>query len=142
MYKECLNCRKILDQQKLLKHPNLKFCNEHCRKIYQQKNYYNDYLNTGLCTSTAGALNELIVCIDLTRKGYEVFRAISPACSCDLIVINKNLKKSRIEVRQGKELDNKQVSFPKNNKADYMAILFKNDKIVYYDAKTFKEVQI
>jgi len=50
--------------------------------------------------ATTGAVSELVVAADLLRKGYEVFRAMSPACSCDLL-INKNGSMKRIEVRSG-----------------------------------------
>lgn len=55
----------------------------------------------GLSTGKVGAISELIVCADLLKKGWEVFRTVSQSCSCDLIVI-KNKKILRIEVRTGR----------------------------------------
>ncbi len=50
--------------------------------------------------STTGAYHELKVSLDLISKGYEVFRALSPSCSCDLIAL-KNGKSLRVEVTTG-----------------------------------------
>jgi len=63
-----------------------------------------------LCPSTSGALAELIACTDLIRKGYEVFRAISPACSCDLTIL-KNGKIQRVEVRTATKTSNGVLSY-------------------------------
>jgi len=51
-----------------------------------------------LSVGNKGAISELLVCVDLTKKGFEVFRAVSPACSCDLVA-RKGDKIFTIEVR-------------------------------------------
>lgn len=51
---------------------------------------------------TTGAVSELRVAADLLERGYEVFRAVSPSCSCDLAVL-KDGKLVRVEVRTGYE---------------------------------------
>jgi hypothetical protein len=43
--------------------------------------------STGPPTSTLGALAELTAAADLMRRGWHVFRALSPASSCDLVAI-------------------------------------------------------
>lgn len=48
--------------------------------------------------STTGAISELRVCADLLIKGYEVFRAVSPDASCDLIVMKRGVI-TRVQVR-------------------------------------------
>ncbi len=53
-----------------------------------------------LPTGTIGAIGELAAGADLLRRGYEVFRALSPACSCDLIALRDG-RLLRIEVRTG-----------------------------------------
>ena len=53
-----------------------------------------------MCTGTKGAMHELVVAVDLLRCGFDVFRAQSPACSCDLVVI-RGKRTVRIEVRTG-----------------------------------------
>jgi hypothetical protein len=60
----------------------------------------NAALKTDLPTGTVGAIAELAVAVDLMDRGYEVFRALSPSCSCDLAVL-MNGTLIRIEVRSG-----------------------------------------
>lgn len=76
------------------------FCNKRC----QSKNWKTlqlPVLSTkyGLSSSNAGALSELIVGADLLRKGYHVFRSLSPACPCDLIALSEDGVLLRVEVR-------------------------------------------
>ncbi len=52
----------------------------------------------GISTSAVGALNEMRVVVDLMLKGYHVFRALSSACPCDLVImLNGNI--SKVEVK-------------------------------------------
>lgn len=48
---------------------------------------------------TSGAICELLVAADLLRRGYHVFRAVSPSCPCDLLAMRDNLS-ARVEVRK------------------------------------------
>jgi len=58
----------------------------------------HDYIaNTG----TIGAINELYVSSDLMARGLSVFRALSPSCKCDLIVMLHNGDLKRVEVKTG-----------------------------------------
>ena len=50
--------------------------------------------------STRGAISELTVSANLMARGYEVFRALSPSASCDLIAL-KDGEVLRVEVRTG-----------------------------------------
>jgi hypothetical protein len=49
------------------------------------KNMRNDLL-VSLSTGTKGAINEMAVCVDLMKRGFHVYRAISPSCPCDLVI--------------------------------------------------------
>lgn len=40
-----------------------------------------------ICSHNAGAIGELLVSADLLSRGYTVFRSVSPAAACDLIVL-------------------------------------------------------
>jgi hypothetical protein len=51
-----------------------------------------------LSTGSVGALAELIVASDLLRRGYDVFRALSASCSCDLMIVARD-ERLRVEVR-------------------------------------------
>jgi hypothetical protein len=60
-----------------------RFCSPECRraeKALQQ--------SVKLSSGSAGAVNELIVSADLLRRGYHIFRAISPSCPCDLVLLH------------------------------------------------------
>ena len=52
-----------------------------------------------VASGTVGAIAELLVAADLLSRGYHVFRAMSPACPCDLLVMKDNLS-ARVEVRR------------------------------------------
>jgi hypothetical protein len=53
-----------------------------------------------LSTGTVGAIAELAVCHDLLRRGYAVFRSVSPNCYCDLIA-RRQTAVLHVEVRTG-----------------------------------------
>lgn len=46
-----------------------------------------------------GAVAELLVCADLMAKDLEVFRAVDPQTSCDLIAIDRERRFLRVEVK-------------------------------------------
>src|SRR5271166_6211755 len=52
-------------------------------------------------TSTTGALSELKAAVDLMERRWQVFRAISPDASCDLIIMSGDELK-RVQVRTAK----------------------------------------
>lgn len=84
----------------------------------------------GVSTGTVEAISELRVSVDLLAKGYEVFRALSPSCSCDLTVM-KNGELLRIEVRtayRGKS--NNIITSRSRFKADHFALVLPSE-IVY-----------
>lgn len=133
--KHCIICSKSIPRNRA-RWSHVKYCSDECaRKAYQDK-YYLPY--KGLSTSTVGTINELRVCCDLLSKGYEVFRALSPHCSCDLAIL-KNGKLLRIEVRAGyKKKDGtikcgtapQKINSFKEIKADIWAIVV-GEKICY-----------
>ena len=57
-------------------------------------------MNIKLTSSDHGAVNELVVAIDLMSKGYKIFRAINPNTPFDLVAY-KDSKLYKIEVRTG-----------------------------------------
>ena len=54
-----------------------------------------------LPTGTVGAVGELGVCADLLRRGFHVFRSVSPNAPCDIVVLRPDLTPRRVEVRTG-----------------------------------------
>jgi hypothetical protein len=79
-----------------------------------QRSRYHQLNETGsrLASATVGALSELLAAVDLMSRGFEVFRALSAACSCDLaVLVDGNL--IRVEVRTGKRTANGKLAFPR-----------------------------
>ncbi len=80
-------------------HPQKLYCSPECVK--RTKDWMRgDWSRSPLATGTTGAISELKVCIDLLTKGYEVFRSVSPCCSCDVAVLRDG-KLLRVEVTTG-----------------------------------------
>ena len=85
-----------------------------------------------LSTSTLGAVSELLASTDLLAQGFEVFRALSPHCGCDLIACRDGLA-LRIEVRTGQRR-NGTISFARSSADDcdhYCVVLL--DGTLFYD---------
>ena len=61
---------------------------------------YSDYKSSHKNCGNTGAMGEIMVTYDLMLKGYEVYRAISPSSSCDIIAL-KDSKVLRVEVTKG-----------------------------------------
>lgn len=111
----------------------VKYCSRQCYLKSQSDQYRaQNAARSPLPTGTIGAIGELKVSADLLMKGFEVFRALSPSCSCDLAVLRDNELK-RIEVRTG-HYDAKgkpyKVVVTEKHRADILAIILP-DKIIY-----------
>ena len=121
--KKCVNPACAVEFQP--KNNRQRFCDDECRlRAYKTQSSYK-----GLATNTVGAMQELRVAADLLAKGYEVFRAVSPACSTDL-VIQKDGILLRIEVRTGYYLP-KGIQFAQDSfKSDHFAVALP-DQIIY-----------
>ena len=110
--------------------PNQKFHSVPCQTTHYNKSLGCQSAYPGISTGTVGAISELRVSVDLLAKGYEVFRALSPSCSCDLAVM-KDSKLLRIEVRtayRGKS--NNIITRRSRFKADHFALVLPSE-IVY-----------
>jgi hypothetical protein len=79
---------------------------------------------TGVPSGTVGAIGELLVAADLMRKGYAVFRSMSPACPCDIAILKDGVL-SRVEVTTGKKLPSGKIMYPphKTHTYDILAIV-------------------
>lgn len=110
-----------------------KFCSSTCSNASHANHYVGATSGMGLPNGTTGAISELRVAADLLTKGYEVFRAVSAHCSCDLAILRDG-KLIRVEVRtgyihntNGKRITNRPKS---TSKFDVLAICY-NDNIEY-----------
>jgi len=86
-----------------------------------------------LTNGTVGALHEIVVCADLLRRGYHVFRAISPSCPCDLIA-TRNGDSLRVEVTTGSYGRDDAVSYPRHKveRFDLIAVVTTRDTMIRY----------
>jgi hypothetical protein len=101
-------------------------CSRHCKLtlLREENRRRNQHRLWNVPTGTVGAIHELIVCTDLLKRGYHVFRAMSPACPCDVAVLcNKQLL--RVEVTTGAISGNGNISHPTKDasKFDILAIV-------------------
>lgn len=104
-----------------------KYCTRECYKSF----FESQTLAFGH-SGDVGSVGELWVSIDLMKKGYQVFRAISPASSCDLIASRNGVLK-RVEVTKGQRRPNGKITFVKHNRSNYdlLAIFFHDGSIEY-----------
>ena len=82
-------------------------------------------------TVKVGTALELIVSIDLMSKGYDVFRALSSSCPCDLIAM-KDGKCLRVEVTIGKVSKNGTIGFNPHDPKNFDVIAVPVNNTVYY----------
>ena len=107
--------------------PHARYCSKECRQAQWYEPVAHD-----LSTGTVGALSELRAAADLLSKGYEVFRAMSPSTSCDLVIL-KDGKLTRVEVKSGRtNKKNGSICYATNNiRADVVAVVL-HDRIIYH----------
>lgn len=74
------------------------YCTSLCANAMRKAKWRKENPPSGLPTPTTGAIAELIVSVDLMKRGFSVFRAMSSACHCDLAVL-KNRRLCRVEVK-------------------------------------------
>lgn len=97
MKRICKFCQKEIPQEA---HKSRVFCSYECRSLFTKMKYeqFNPDTFRGKTSATTGAISELRVAVDLLAKGYDVFRALSPNCPCDLAIL-KGERLLRVEVR-------------------------------------------
>lgn len=129
-------CRKscIICNKKFIGYPNSIVCSSNCKKSYEN-NLYSHPLPEKITASIFGDINELLVCIDLMKKNYLVFKALNRSSSLDLVAIKRN-KKFCIEVTSGHKV-NGVVQYNKRRwkkNYDILAVVVKGE-IYYYGKK-------
>src|SRR5262249_47266514 len=113
-------------------YPKKKFC---CSKCYKKHNLttQSDDVEQGLGSGTKGAIHELQASVDLMRKGWEVFRAVSPSASCDLIAV-KGEQLLRIQVTKAHYNKATGKTYYPNHKGepfDILALSFVTGEVSY-----------
>lgn len=120
---------------------NKKYCSRKCQQAQadeRERQRKHSLWVDGVPRNTIGAGHELLACLDLMRKGYNVFRAISPSAPCDVILLDKdNLKTLRVEIRTCRVNDDGSISFSGglkgNEKFDIYAAVLHDGRIEYFD---------
>lgn len=86
-------------------------------------------------TGVTGAISELLVAGDLMQKGFEVFRALSPASSCDLMAYKDHCF-LRVEVRTGRRQKSGKVGFAMKavdmGRHDILALYVPEEDLIIY----------
>lgn len=124
------------------------YCKKKCQrdaaiKRAKVKSLRRDFLDDAIPTGTIGAIHELVVCADLMRKGFHVFRAQSPSCPCDLIYM-KGKELVRVEVRTGHRLEGGRLSYPLRLNPDFfdvLAVVLYTGEIIYL-SNTFAAMEL
>lgn len=121
-------------------------CSRKCRLKRAKKISESEKVFNGLTKVTIGEISELRVCEYLLRKGYSIFRSLSPSCFCDAIAIKGN-RILKIEIRTGKLNKEGKILYLKKTwgKIDLFGVFIPSnnniEKIVFFDNKG-KEIKL
>jgi hypothetical protein len=125
----CRGCSKDFAQNRTYQI----YCTKACRESNKYIHIPNRYATT-IPTASTGAVSEMIVCADLLERGYEVFRAVSAASSCDILAMKGN-QYVRVEVRTCYINPWGEPQFPKKDldigRSDVYAAVTKDHQIFY-----------
>lgn len=125
----CQACQKPLPEFRTTRR---KFCSTRCANAEATQKFSDLNVKLDVSSGTMGAITELMISTDLLRQGWEVFRALSPSCSCDL-VISKGGVTRRVEVRTGYIRPNGAIYWPKKGTTPdhYAVVVMALDKLIY-----------
>lgn len=88
---------------------------------------------TKVSTGTTGTVGELIVAADLLKRGFSVYKSLSPNAPCDLIAIKKG-KIIKVEVTNGYKRKDGRIMHGKKDhhySFDILAIVIDKNDISY-----------
>lgn len=123
-------CGGIVSAAKVRRHAL--YCSDRCSTQHYNDRNYHSVGKLDIPTGTIGAISELVISADLLRRGFAVFRAVSPSCSCDLAVL-KDGKLFRVEVTTGYVVAGKLSHSKKKDKGkwDLLGIVDRQGRITY-----------
>lgn len=104
--------------------PRQLYCTKECAQAWRNQPLVSYYRELGISPGTVGAIAELIVAVDLMKKGYHVFRSMSPSCPYDLITFRGEEIK-RLEVKTAYKTLSGKLYHPKlrNQTFDHLALV-------------------
>ena len=132
----CISCHVLIAHRRVLSQPRIKFCSVSCMQKYEAEHYKLKNPRLNLPTSTVGAISELYIATDLLKQGWAVFRALSPSCPCDLVIM-RNDQVLKVEVKTIHFKKNGEPLIPKarTNEFDILALYhIGTNKIIYTPA--------
>lgn len=128
-FKSCRECHKEFSSSTR----SQIYCSEKCAMAKYSSNVLK-VDGVKLVGSKVGTIAELVVCADLIKRGYDVFRAVSPSSGADLVAI-KNENKVFVEVRTAQVSQSGKLSYPTNLNCDYVnyfaCVIHKSNTITY-----------
>jgi len=135
---QCNVCRNGFESAQ----PNAKFCSTNCRRQNENTRWGRTGANN-IASATVGAMSEMSVAVDMMNKGYAVFRALSPACLCDLIAFKDGVF-LRVEVRTGYKAESGFISYPKpkgdlGRQEIYGVFVRASKEVFYFDTDSNKK---
>ena len=144
MIQEMIKCGNPQCGKSFAHKRNKKYCCSKCaRDVFGKKKHGDSFLDNPenkprISDASLGAAHELMVCVDLLKRGHGVFRSQSPACPCDLVVSISG-KLYRIEVRTGSMSANTgklYFAFKESDrgKFDILAVVRHGGEIIYHDS--------
>ena len=121
--KTCEVCGKVYQGLKFSK-----YCDSSCRSRRNKK--YKELPNL-YPFGDLGAMAELIVALDLFKKGFEVYRALSGQASSDLVILYKCKLYKTIQVKSNR-CGKKPTHQNFQHCSDILALVDYNHNITYY----------
>lgn len=131
----CRSCGGEISEKRRRRHAV--FCDWRCSAEASKAAYRGSVPDLGrvvdVSSSTLGAASELIVAADLMTRGGAVFRATSPSCSCDLVLMTEG-RLFRVEVKTGYFSTSGRMAHPRADPAlhDILAVVVRPSGVVRY----------
>jgi len=132
--RECVICGSLVPPARVSR--GCRICSNVCRREAgkQRQREVNGH-RPGISTGKSGAIAEMLTAVDLCERGWDVFRAVSQASSCDLVVC-KGWQTHRIEVRTGSQSVSQKTpnaaSYRGEHRADTLALVLRNPHQIVY----------
>jgi len=128
----CEYCGGLIPPKRAARNQKILTCSTMCSKNREASlRMATAASHLGLKRSVVGPLAEMMVTVDLMRRGYYVFRAVGPHCPCDLIVLHDD-HHLRVEVRTAYKGRTGTIHASREKKADIWAgVMMKENEIVY-----------
>jgi PD-(D/E)XK endonuclease len=131
--KLCLGCERPMPSSMYM--ASRKYCSQPCRKQKGAEIARGPRRKWNRSTGTVGAISELVVSADLLKLGYDVFRAVSQSCPCDLIAMAHG-RAIRVEVRTGSYRTNGELWWSstagERHRYDVMAVAAPSGLVEYF----------